>query len=117
MRLQFLYVGVVIYNMKQSGRLIFRVIVILMVLSLMVAIFLIASYLVSLENDPYTSFFKRIQPIFYLRAALILLISSLLYIPISYGISYYFLQSRCRNVGFSDMFYIFKKLLSTFFNV
>lgn len=92
--------------MKQSAVLVFRVVMVLMIFSLTVAVFLIACYLVSAESDPYTSFFKRLQPVFYLRAALILLISSLLYIPISYGISYYFLQSSIRNVGFSDIFYI-----------
>ncbi len=74
-----------------------------------VLILVIANLIASLEGDPYLSFFERLQPSFYLRTVLILAFSSLLYTPLSYGVSNIIYQGTLREIQISDLFYLFLK--------
>ncbi len=76
-----------------------------------VAILIAANLIASLKGDPYLSFFEKLQPQFYIKTLFILLISSLLYTPLSYGISDFFVQSAQGDPQFSDLFYMFTKPL------
>lgn len=61
------------------------------------------------NRDFYQAFRLRLSPTFYLSAAGILLFSSVLYTPISYGISHYFLQFYEGRARFSSLFFLFAK--------
>ncbi len=95
--------------MKQNN-LLLRVVMILLLFGVIVALLLVANFVTSLEDNTYLSVFKRLRPSFYLRTAVILLFSSMVYVPLSYGISYYFIQSRSKAVGIRDLFYIFYRV-------
>ncbi len=74
-----------------------------------IGILLVANFLVSVDQDPYQTLFERLQPSFYTRTVLILLISSLLYTPISYGISQFILSGRSEEQRMSDLFFMFSR--------
>ena len=88
--------------------------VVILAFLIIVAVAIISNILLSLEGDPYSTLLERLDPRFYLRTAGILLFSSLLYTPISYGISYSFWQSNRREVKFSDFFMLFLKPIILF---
>ncbi len=54
-----------------------------------------------------------LSPWFYVTTVTVLLVSSVVYTPFSYGISMYFLKSKTEKSKFSDIFYLFnnKRLL------
>lgn len=89
--------------------LVLRVLAVVLVFLLLVTAFIVANYQVSKEQSTYQSFFERLHPSFYIRTAIILFLSSLLYTPISYGISNYFVCSIHRKPKFSDIFFMFAK--------
>ncbi len=64
-------------------------------------------WLLHRNRDFYSAFRMRIHPRFYLSTALLLLGSSVLYTPFSYGISRFFILA-CRGEGrFSALFFLF----------
>lgn len=66
-------------------------------------------YLYHRNRDFYQAFRLRLLPSFYLSALGILLLSSVLYTPFSYGISYYFLRSFEGEARFSSLFFLFRR--------
>ncbi len=94
-------------NYKKSTLLKTASIVLLFVV--FVLILVVANLIASLEGDPYLSFFERLQPAFYVRTVLILAVSSLLYTPISYGVSNIIYQNSFRETQIHDLFYLFLK--------
>lgn len=54
-------------------------------------------------------FVSTVRPAFFVSAFSVLFVSSLLYTPFSFGLSYYFLRSKTDSATFSDIFYLFKK--------
>lgn len=66
-------------------------------------------YLYYRNRDFYQAFRLRLSPQFYLSAAGILLFTSVLYTPFSYGISYYFLRSFEGKARFSSLFFLFAR--------
>ena len=76
---------------------------------ILVFIIVIANLIASLEGDPYLSFFERLRPSFYLRTTMILTISSLLYTPLSYGVSKIIYRRTFDDIQISELFYLFFK--------
>lgn len=74
-----------------------------------VIVLIIANLIASLKGDPYLSFFERLQPSFYIRTMLILLFSTLLYTPISYGVTNVIWRGEQRQTNITDFFYLFSK--------
>lgn len=85
----------------------FKLVSVVLLFFIFVVMLIGANMIASLKGDPYLSFFERLQPQFYIKTLFILIISSLLYTPISYGISNFFLQSSMREPCFSDLVYMF----------
>lgn len=94
---------------RSSMTIILKSVAIVMIFTTVAAALLAANFYVSLGNDPYGSFFARLRPSFYYRTAIILLITSILYIPVSYGITHYFLLSSYCRPKFKEFFYLFAK--------
>lgn len=63
-------------------------------------------YLFHVHEDFYTAFRKGLGGGFYLSAWLVLVFSSVLYTPFSYGISYYFIKG---GGGLSSFFFLFRR--------
>lgn len=84
-----------------------RAVIIMLLFLIVTAALVAANFLVYSGQNPYTSLSERLKPSFYYRTVLIILISSLLYTPFSYGISNYFSQGARRNPKFSDIFFMF----------
>jgi hypothetical protein len=61
------------------------------------------------NRDFYSAFQMRLNPSFYLSAAILLLISSILYTPFSYGISHFFILASRGEGKFSALFFLFKR--------
>lgn len=72
---------------------------------IVVALFAV-NLIVSLEGDPYQSLLERLRPSFYLRTAIIIIFSSILYTPLSYGLSYFAWQSERRETKVRDVFFM-----------
>lgn len=95
--------------MKQGNaerRGIFYAIMILMLFLLLVLLLLGGLMLFRVNKDFYSAFRSRLDGGFYLSAWLILLCSSLLYTPFSYGISHYFIQGTG---GLRAVFFLFRR--------
>ena len=92
-----------IYNAEHRG--IFYAIMILLAFLLVVLLLLGGLFLFHVNEDFYSTFRNRLNGGFYLSAVLLLLFSSLLYTPFSYGISYYFIRGSGR---FRDLFFLFR---------
>lgn len=54
-------------------------------------------------------FLSSLRPGFFVSALSVLFVSSLIYSPFSYGVSYYFLRSKTGEARFSDIFYLFRR--------
>ncbi len=93
-------------NTEQRG--IFYAIMILLLFILVVLLLLGGAFLFHVHKDFYTAFRNRLGGGFYLSAWLILLFSSLLYTPFSYGISHYFIKGTG---GFREIFFLFHRPL------
>ncbi len=86
---------------------IFYVLLLLVLFAALVACGIGGLYLYHRNRDFYQAFRLRLSPSFYLSAAGVLLLSSVLYAPFSYGISYYFLRSFEGKARFSALFFLF----------
>lgn len=93
-------------NVEHRGVL--YAIMILLTFLLAVGLFLGGLLLFHVNGDFYSAFRNRLDGGFYLSAALVLVFSSLLYTPFSYGISYYFIRGNGR---FYDLFFLFRRPL------
>ncbi len=91
-------------NKEQRG--ILYAIMILLLFILVVLLLLGGAFLFHVHKDFYSAFRTRLDSGFYLSAWLILLFSSLLYTPFSYGISHYFIEG---NGGFREVFFLFRR--------
>lgn len=65
-------------------------------------------FLFHMNGDFYSALEGELGRGFYLSAALILIFSSVLFTPFSYGISYYFIRSARDRARFSDLFFLFR---------
>lgn len=65
-------------------------------------------FLFNMNGDFYSALQGELNRGFYLSAALILIFSSVLFTPFSYGISYYFILSAKGEARFSALFYLFR---------
>lgn len=76
------------------------------------AVFLVitALFLLSTKGEFIKAFSGELglSPSFYVYTLLVILMSSVLYTPFSFGISYYFINSKSGNGRFSQIFYLFK---------
>lgn len=97
--------------MSKRVTMLFEAISVILICILLTALPIAANLLFSLRGDPYSTLFERLNPQFYVRTAGILIISSLLYTPISYGISYFFWQGERREVRFADLLIVLRKPL------
>lgn len=86
---------------------VFYVLLLLVFFAALVACGFGGLYLYHRNRDFYQAFRLRLSPSFYLSALGILLLSSVLYTPFSYGISYYFLRSFEGQARFSALFFLF----------
>ncbi|MBQ7935900.1 MAG: hypothetical protein IJ333_06080 [Clostridia bacterium] len=66
------------------------------------------AFLFHLNKDFYSALQGELNRGFYLSAALILIFSSVVYTPFSYGISHYFIRSAQGEVRFSALFFLFR---------
>ena len=66
-------------------------------------------WLVNRNSDFYSTFRMRIHPRFYLSTALLLVGSSVLYTPFSYGISHFFILASRGEGRFSALFFLFAR--------
>ncbi len=99
---------------RHKNTTLLKIVSILLLFVIFVFILVIANLIASLEGNPYLSFFERLQPAFYLRTALILIVSSLLYTPLSYGVSNIIYQRTFNDIQISDLFYLFLKPIVLF---
>ena len=69
-----------------------------------------ALFLFSTKGEFIKAFTGEISlsPSFYISTVSVILVSSVMYTPFSYGISYYFINSKSDNGRFSQIFYLFK---------
>ena len=88
-------------------RSIFNVLLFVVLFAALVACGIGGLYLYHRNRDFYQAFRLRLSPNFYLSALGLLLLSSVLYTPFSYGISYYFLRSFEGRARFSALFFLF----------
>ncbi len=95
-----------VYNAEHRG--ILYAIMLLLAFLLVVLLILGGLFLFHVNKDFYSAFRDRLNGGFYLSAVLVLLFSSLLYTPFSYGISYYFIRGNGR---FRDLFFLFRRPL------
>lgn len=65
-------------------------------------------FLFNMNGDFYSALQGELNRGFYLSAALILIFSSVLFTPFSYGISYYFILSAKGEARFSALIYLFR---------
>lgn len=86
---------------------IFYVLLLLVLFAALIVCGIGGLYLYHCNRDFYQAFRLRLSPSFYLSAVGVLLFSSVLYTPISYGISYYFIRSFEGNARFSALFFLF----------
>lgn len=91
-------------NKEQRG--ILYAIMILLLFLLLVLLLLGGTFLFHIHKDFYSAFRTRLGGGFYLSAWLILLFSSLLYTPFSYGISHFFIEGTG---GFREIFFLFRR--------
>ena len=63
----------------------------------------------SIRQDPYLSLFERLQPSFYLDAFFIILASSLLYTPLSYGVLNFAIRKAKGEAAYNDLFFLLVK--------
>lgn len=84
-----------------------KVTAVVLIFVVLVAAAIVANFYASRGDSAFDSLFARLNPAFYYRTVVILLLSSLLYTPISYGISKMYLSGR--RARFSDMFVVFTK--------
>ncbi len=63
------------------------------------------------RGDFYSAFRGQLSRGFYLSAILVLLFSSVLYTPFSYGVSFYFLSAFKGDARFCDLFFLFRRPL------
>ncbi len=68
-------------------------------------------FLFNINKDFYSAFRGQIHRSFYLSAALVVIFSSVLYTPFSYGISRYFILSAKGEGEFRAIFFLFRKPL------
>ncbi len=61
------------------------------------------------EGDFYSAFRGRLNQGFYLSALLVLVLTSILYTPFSYGISHYFILAARNQARFSSFFFLFRR--------
>lgn len=90
-------------------RSVFYVLLLLVVFLALLACGLGGLYLFYRNRDFYQAFRTRLSPRFYISAAALLLGSSLLYTPFSYGITNYFLLAHRSEARFSALFFLFWK--------
>ena len=64
-------------------------------------------YMYHRNRDFYSAFQSRLHPAFYLSAVGLLMFSSVLYTPFSYGISNYFILASAGKAKFSSLFFLF----------
>ncbi|MBR2013752.1 MAG: hypothetical protein IJ995_06015 [Clostridia bacterium] len=86
---------------------VFYVLLFLVIFAALIACGIGGLYLYYRNRDFYQAFRLRLSSGFYLSAAVLLLLSSVLYTPISYGISHYFIRSFEGKARFSSLFFLF----------
>ncbi|MBQ7971179.1 MAG: hypothetical protein IJ294_02360 [Clostridia bacterium] len=86
---------------------VFYVLLFLVIFAALIACGIGGLYLYYRNRDFYQAFRLRLSSSFYLSAAGVLFLSSVLYTPFSYGISYYFLRSFEGKARFSALFFLF----------
>ncbi len=95
-------------NKKIKNSFIIQGVSVVLVFILAVAFIIAAVFMFSTKGDFVNAFEREISSSFYLSAVVIILISSALFTPFSFGISNYFLKSSYGNGNFKDIFYLFK---------
>ena len=80
-----------------------------LVFFIVILILLTAVFMVSRGENAYSSLWDRLHPSFFCQTAVIVILSSLLYTPFSYGISRFFIVGSRRQATLRDLFYLFGK--------
>lgn len=99
-------------NKRQAAlesRGIFYAIMTLLVFLVLLLLALGGLFLFNMNKDFYSALRGQIDRSFYLSAALVLVFSSLLYTPFSYGISHYFILSAKGEGRFRELFFLFRR--------
>lgn len=94
-----------------ESRGIFYAIMVLLAFLLLLALALGGVYLFHANRDFYSALRGQLDRRFYLSAALLLIFSTVLYTPFSYGISHYFLLSAKGEGRFGAVFFLFRRPL------
>ncbi len=83
---------------------------IMLLLAFLLFLFLLIGgiYLFQVNRDFYSALEGRLRRGFYLSALSVLIFSSILYTPFSYGISRYFILSYRGEAGVGDLFFLFR---------
>ncbi len=82
----------------------------LLVFFAIVLLIFIAIFTFSVNGEFVAAFTGEISPSrwFYLSSLSVIFVSSLIYTPFSYGISYYFYKSRLQDTSIKELFYLFR---------
>ncbi len=92
-----------------ENRGILYVIMILLLFGTLLLLGLGGVFLFYSEGDFYSAFQGRLRKGFYLSALSVLVVTAVLYTPISYGISHYFILAAQGKARFSAFFFLFRR--------
>ncbi len=84
---------------------------VLIVFVLIIVLIIVALFMFNTKGEFVKALNGQIRPSlsFYVTTVIVLLISSVLFTPFSFGISYYFINSKSGDGKFTQVFYLFKQ--------
>lgn len=94
-----------------ESRGVFYAIMILLVFLVVLLLALGGLYLFHVNRDFYSALKNELDRGFYFSAGLLILFTSVLYTPFSYGISHYFILSARGEARFRELFFLFRRPL------